>query len=65
VGASAILKYHGSSYHFDYSVRLRLASQLVWDLRSSLMVDLCGRHSQVGNLAWAARLLNDHAGVPR
>jgi small subunit ribosomal protein S17e len=33
---------------FSYSVRLRLASQRVFDLRSSsLRVDLCGRHSQV------------------
>ena len=29
------------------------------------MVDLCGRHSQVGSLAGAAHLLNDNAGVLR
>ena len=66
MGASAILKYHYSSCHFTYSVRLKLASQRVLDLRSSsLMVDLCGRHSQVGSLAGAVHLLNDNAGVPR
>jgi hypothetical protein len=30
-----------------------------------MMVDLCGRHSQVGSLAGAAHLLNDNAGVLR
>ena len=51
---------------FSYSVRLRLASQRVLVLRSSsMMVDLCGRHSQVGSLAGAAHLLNDNAGVLR
>ena len=66
MGAHAILKYHYSYCRFTYSVRLRLASQRVLDLRlSSLMVDLCGRHSQVGSLAGAAHLLNDNAGVLR
>ena len=66
MGALAILKYHYSSCHFTYSVRLRLASQQVLDSRLFLlMADLCGRHCQVGSLAGAAHLLNDNAGVLR
>ena len=34
-------------------------------MSSSLMSDLCGRHSQVGSLAGAAHLSNDNAGVLR
>ena len=30
-----------------------------------LIIDLCGRHCQVGSLAGAAHLLNDNAGVLR
>ena len=60
------MKYHDFHGHFTYSVRLRLASQRVLDLRSSLLVAyLSGRHSQVGSLAGAAHLLNDNAGVLR
>ena len=66
MGAPAILKYHYSWCHFVYSVELKLASLRGLDLRlSSLAVDLCGRHSQVGSLAGAAHLLNDNAGVLR
>ena len=30
-----------------------------------MMVDMCGKHSQVGSVAGAAHLLNDNAGVLR
>ena len=66
MGVSTILKYHYSFRYFTYSVRLRLASQRVLDLRLSFMtVNLRGRHNQVGSLAGAAHLLNDNAGVLR
>ena len=59
MGALAILKYHYSSCHFIYSVRLKLASRTVLDPKLSfLMVDLRGSLSQVGSLAGAAHLLN-------
>ena len=66
MGALAILKYHYSSCHFTYSVRLRLASQRVFDWMLDLFfADLCGGHCQAGSLAGAAHLLNDNAGVLR
>ena len=66
MGALALVKYHYSQCHFTYSVRLKPASQQVFDLKLFLwMIDLCGKHSQVVSLAGAAHLLNDNAGVLR
>ena len=64
MGALAMLKYHYPQCYFTYSVKLKLASLLVFDLAlSPLAADLCGRHSQLGSLAGAAHLLNDNASV--
>ena len=66
MGAQATLKYHCPYRWFTYSVLLSLAFQRVLELRGGFgCPDLCRRHSQVGSLAGAVRLLKNNAGVLR